>query len=212
MLEHRWDAGHDLGRRHQRLAANRFEHGELAAALEQATARKKLIEHDSERENVTAAVDLPAATLLGRHVFELALELTNLGVRRAIGGFCNSEIEDFDPTGVAHEDVLGRDVAMNQAERSPLGVSKLVRGVQARCGFGNDEGAMSAIEVGARDQASTHEPRGVLALQVLHRDEEIATFATEFVDLNDVAMLDARGQSRLVEEHFDERGLLREMR
>src|SRR5262249_62290694 len=121
----------DARRRSERLATDRLEHRELARALEQTPARQELVKHDSQCENVAPAVDRTAAALLGRHVLELAFELANLGVGGPIGGFCDAEIEDFDAAVVGDEDVLRRNVAVNEVERAAMGVAQFVSRVKA---------------------------------------------------------------------------------
>jgi hypothetical protein len=70
--------------------------------------------------------------LLGRHVAELALELTAFAAVRAIGGLGDAEIHHTRHALDGDQDVLGRDIAMHDAERLARLAHCLVRSVQAQ--------------------------------------------------------------------------------
>jgi hypothetical protein len=57
-----------------------------------------------------------------------------------------------------------------------------------------------------------HELAGVDAVDVLHRDEEVAVDLPELVDVDDVRVGQARGQPRLRQEHLHEVGRLGQVR
>ena len=56
------------------------------------------------------------------------------------------------------------------------------------------------------------EPGERLAVHVLHDEEELAVRRDDVERRDDVRVADARGEARLVEEHRDELGILRELR
>ena len=72
-----------------------------------------------------------AGDLLGRHVGDLALELPLARRLHAPGGLGDAEVEHARHAVGADEDVLRRDVAVDDAERLALLARRLVRGVQA---------------------------------------------------------------------------------
>jgi hypothetical protein len=49
----------------------------------------------------------------------------------------------------------------------------------------------------------------ILAVHVLHREEVLVAFLPDVVDLNDVGVVQLRGEARLVQEHLHERLILR---
>src|SRR6185312_153837 len=105
----------------------------LAVALEEAPAREHLPENDAGREDVRPPVDvLVAARLLRRHVRELALELPGARRRELARGARHAEVAQARATVHADEDVLRRDVAMDDAERVAVVVLELVRRVEPR--------------------------------------------------------------------------------
>ena len=52
--------------------------------------------------------------------------------------------------------------------------------------------------------AGAHDLDEVVAAQVLHRDEVLVVDVADVVDLDDVRVVERRGDARLVEEHADE--------
>ena len=77
------------------------------SAEEEALARERLPQHDARRVHVRAAIDvLAAAHLLGRHVRDLALELTLARRLDAPRRLRDAEVEDTRHAVGAHQDVL----------------------------------------------------------------------------------------------------------
>ena len=84
--------------------------------------------------------------------------------------------------------------------------------VQSRARLGDDERSELRVERHVAAEQTTTQARSRLALQVLHRHEELAAFASELVHRDDVRVMDARDDARFIEEHRDERRLPREVR
>jgi DNA/RNA-binding domain of Phe-tRNA-synthetase-like protein len=81
---------------------------------------------------------------------------------------------------------------------------QLVRRLESIGGLRDEPGRRQLIEALAL-AARAQEREQRLALEVLHRDEVAAVRVSEVVDIDDVRMLDHRGDARLGEEHVDER-------
>ena len=158
-------------------------------------------------EDVGARVDRLAARLLGRHVRELALEQARLRLRgaeraRRLG---DAEVDQLDRAVVGDEHVLRRDVAVHEAERLAVGADARVRVVQPGQRVGDD--AAGEPERRARLPLLgrfANERAQVLAVDELHGDEVLLVELAEVEDLDDVRMVEARRDARLVEEHLDE--------
>ena len=96
-------------------------------ARERQRAGRHLVEHDAEREQVGARVELPAARLLGRHVRHRAqrrprhrhsLAMRGLVRRRRLGPLDQLRQAEVEHLGLAarrHEDVRRLDVAVDDA-------------------------------------------------------------------------------------------------
>ena len=80
-----------------------------------------------------------------------------------------------------------------------------VRRVEPLGGVGDHARDRERIEARAALGGGPQHVEERLALEVLHRDEVPPVRLAEIVDLDDVRVLDQRGEPRLVEQHLDER-------
>jgi hypothetical protein len=183
------DAGaHDV---EQRLAAE--------AAVQRAPAQDLPQDH-AERVEVAPPVDALAARLLRGHVAELALEDALLLGEEARAR--DPEIGDLHGALEREQDVLRAHVAVHDLERLPRLVLLLVRVVQALRGLRDDPRADPRRDLRAVGARGRHQAPEVASLDVLHREEEpLVAEVLEFVDLDDVGVVEARREVRLLDEH-----------
>ena len=190
--------------------ANELERLVFARRLEEAPPGGQLEEDDPDGEDVASPVDGLAAGLLGRHVRDLALEAPALGVlarpRVALG---DPEVDDLHVAAERDDDVLRRDVPMNDVQRRSVEVALLVRVREAGADAEHDRERVLHRELdGAAGLHPPDDGAQVLAVNVLHRDEVGAVDHAEVEDLHDVRMRERGRDARLVEEHLDERLVL----
>src|SRR5690606_6906233 len=97
------------------------------------------VEHDAERKDIRASVEAFAVDLLGSHVADLAFDLSSDGRPSSESRrFCDPEVDDLRHAVVSDEQVLRRNVAMDEADGLTFVVLQLVRGVEARAGVDGD--------------------------------------------------------------------------
>ena len=202
----------DRARRDDRVAEDLRERLALGLALEEALAGERLPQHDGRRVDVDGARELASRELLGRHVRELALDLAVARDLDAARGLRDAEVEHARDAVGADEHVLRGDVAMDEVERSP-------RSFFASCAAWRPwrkphmiDAAMRGGHVLALLARRAKQLRERLAVDVLHDEEELAVGRDDVDRRDDVRVLDARGEARLVEEHRDELGILGELR
>ena len=148
--------------------------------------------------------------LLGGHVAELALDLPLPRYLHPTARLRDPEVDQVSVSVGAHQDVVRRDVSVNDAQRVSPFVSRFVRRVQP---------VEDADHDGRGDRYGNHvlcrphcpeQPRERLPGDVLHDDEELA-FSRDHVERGDhVRMANARCEPRLVQEHGDELRVLGE--
>jgi hypothetical protein len=132
-------------------------------------------------------------------------------VAGAGSGAGDAEVEDLHGARVAQHDVVRADVAVHDAEGAAefvaagVGVGEAGRDLVGDV-RGDDDGDALAVAADGVDQA--HE---VLALDELHRQVEAAVDLAEVEDLDDVGVVEAEGDLRLVDEHPRELGLVGEL-
>ncbi|MCX5746396.1 MAG: hypothetical protein NT062_28295 [Proteobacteria bacterium] len=175
----------------------------MVRPTEQRLAGEQLPRDDAEREHVGRRGGRLADRLLRGHVARLAAEPAPLERRRERRPR-DPEIEDLHVAVGRQHDVRRRHVAVHDAERAAVPVGLAVRVVEARGGLRDDVG-------GDRDGAGDRLARGlghrgaqVLALDQLHRQEQLAVGLPEVEDLHDVAVRELDGDARLVDEAADE--------
>ena len=93
-------------------------------------AGQNLPQNDRGRKDVGAAVEALSANLLGRHVRRLSFDHAGLRLLAGLHRAGDAKIEDSRNAIDADQDVLRRDVAMDDFERLALFTSRLVRRVQ----------------------------------------------------------------------------------
>ena len=145
------------------------------------------VEDDAGSKDVAPRVDMLAEDLLRRHVLRRAEHRAGPGQSRfrfTYGhGTCEAEVEQLH--AVRRQEDVGRlEVAVDQSTR-------VQRFERRERGEGNRHGLVER-------QRSAFEPRGQrLALEILHRDEEIPVLFTDVVELADIGMADRRRRPRL---------------
>ena len=176
------------------------DRGHVGALAEGQRAGEAFEEQAAERVLVGAAVELVAADLLGRHVVDGAHELPVGGVG-AVAGVREPEVGEVGVIAVAllvEQDVARLDVAVHQP--APVG------GVER---FGDLRGDGDG-PLGAERSAGSQQGLEVGAVDVAHRDEQPAIDLAGVVDGDDVRVVEARRQPRLVQEPLAEALVLRE--
>ena len=92
-----------------------LEHLVRVLALERQLADGELVEHDADGEHVGAEVERPALDVLGRHVRRRAEQLAGHGQPLEVDHVRDAEVHQLhDAVGPDH-DVLGLDVAVQDA-------------------------------------------------------------------------------------------------
>ncbi len=158
------------------------------------------------------SMSLAPLRLLGRHVRELALELPGARRRQLARRARDAEVRQARAAVDADEDVLRRDVAVHDAERVVVVVLELVGGVEPREHVDDDAQAHLRRKAQARLRGAREQATERVALHVLHDDVVALVARANLEDGNDVRVVDARGEARLLQEHLDELGLARQVR
>ena len=183
-----------LGGRAGRAVHDAIEDDFVRFAREWMLGCEHLVEHHPQRKDVAALVDRAAVVGLGRHVLRRArragVELRGrrrLRRPRAAAGHPprDAEVEDLDFAPAGEHEVLGLDVAMDEAllVRSRQRLDALPREVPER--FDRHGLAQAAAQR--------------FAFDVLHDDEQLVTQVEHVVDGGDAAVVHPARAPRLLE-------------
>jgi hypothetical protein len=184
----------------------------VVLAADEALAREHLPQDRARRVDVGAPVDRRALDLLLRHVRQFALDLGAPGRREPRLRVGNAEVREASHAVDADEDVVRRDVAMDEIERLAVRSGELVCGVQS---------SQSVEEDPQREVERQRPPRAPeraqhrlerRPLDVFHDQEEPLFVLLDVEGGDHVGVTDARREAGLVEEHVDEVGLGGEVR
>ena len=153
-------------------------------------------------------VDVLAVHLLGRHVARRALDDAAGGLvplRRRAG---DPEVEDLHLATARDHDVARVDVSVHETKGRACRIGAGVRVGEAVADFGGD-----AEAVGPRDRMAScvrvfEDVEDRPTLNEFHRDVVAALELTELIDRHDVAVAQADGDLRLVDEHLHKRWVL----
>ena len=203
-LERRRVLGVDRGRRRRILVADLARDDEVVVPAKQPPTQGQLPQDRAQREHVAAAVERLAAALLRRHVRDLALEgaVPGVGLQRGHAG--DAEVDQLHAAVVADEDVRGRDVAVDDAERVAVAVLLVMGVVQPGGGADDDLQNVLGRQPPTLRLDRTDDLAQVLADDVLHREEEGAVVVADVVHLRDVGVMQRRRQASLRQQHPDE--------
>lgn len=178
-------------------------HGVIGA--EEALSVEELPGDDTEGEDVGASVDGLAVGLLGREVGELAAHLIAGGFDGSVEGASDAEVRYTRDTVLTDKDILGRDVAVDDAERGAVAGSGLMSVVQTAAGIGEDAGG------DVRGDHETEAGGAGCELSDTRADDEVhhevggaVVIAAEVEGLYDMGAADSGRETRFLEEELDE--------
>jgi hypothetical protein len=163
------------------------------------------------REHVAAGVRGHVLGLLGRHVLRLAHEDLAFLVLHQVAGLGDAEVRDLDLALGGDHEVLGGDVAVDDAQRGAVLVALRVRVFEAAADAGDDERAQLVRDLLAQLDVAVHELLNVDAVHELHRDVVLVADAAQLVDLDDVLVDQVGDELGLADEHVDEVPVAREL-
>ena len=206
----------ERARRHRRLVQNPVEDDGRRRAGERLPAGRHLVEHDAERKQIGARVELLAARLFRRHVGDGArsscrgsvevarrhrrpcdIARRRLRLRRQLG---EAEVEHLRLAARGDEDVGRLDVAVDDA------VARARRRARRRSAIAEIEQLVERQRPAADAGASS-----VLAVEQLHDDERLALVLADVVDRADVRMVQRRGGARLALEALERLRVARQL-
>ncbi|HEY2744561.1 MAG TPA: hypothetical protein VGL86_08055 [Polyangia bacterium] len=198
----------DLAQRRHLRVLDRVERLFALEVPEERARAGQLPQDDPRGEDVAARIDRRACRLLGRHVRELAFDdaFFFLHVARAR----DAEVDQLHHPVPRDQDVLRRDVAMDDAERLAVFVGLAMRVVE-RLGDllaeirAQAEGNARVVLDGGVEQAQK-----VDAFDVLHGEEIGGADLSVAERLHDVRVVQVDGDLGLVLEHAPELGRLGE--
>ena len=171
------------------------------AALEGILQRQQLIQADAEGEEVAAGVEGLGGGLLRRHVGEFALDGAGLGLLIAQVALGDAEVDELHDPVVGDEDVMRVDVAMDDMQgvavvpMQRVGVGEGLTGLHHHVDDVAHRNMLSALAAAVDHGA----PGG--AVDVLHRQEDMAMVVADVVDLDDVWRRQHRLEPGFVHEH-----------
>ena len=195
------ELAHERARRLDAAGAHELEQLlALARAVQRAPGRAaRGSTTPSEKMSVRRSTFSPRACS-GDMYADLALEHARLFAKHVGAG--DAEVGDLHRAVEAEQDVLRRHVAVHDVERLARLVRALVRVVQPVRDLAHDVGGDVGREALVRLARATHELAEVRPLDVLHAEElALVAVVLKIVDLDDVRMVQARRELRLVGEH-----------
>ena len=184
---------------------------EVGARREQRGCGDQLPRDDAEREDVGDRRQRNPERSLGRHVAELALHQAALGVELAAARLGDPEIDHLEVTGVRHDQVRRRDVAVHDLQVRALLVDETMCVVERVAQLTEDRQHDRKRDRFVSLVRIAQELAQIEAGDQLHRDVVDAGDPAEVVDLRDVRMLQERRDLCLADERVDERPVLGEV-
>ncbi len=184
----------------------------IGLAEEETPTREHLPEHDPQREDVGASVDLLTHRRLGRQIAELALHHAGVGLLELGRRLGETEVGELHLAPLGDEDVGRRDVAVNDAQLFALLAEGLVGVAEPATGLDADVDRLLHREALARLAQALDHRLEVHPVDELHDDEVGVVRRADVEDGDDVGVAQAGPQAGLVQEHRDEVLVLGEVR
>lgn len=176
-------------------------------AFEESSVAGHLVEDDTEGEDIGRGFDGLSGDLFGGHITEPPFEHTGAGAVFLGGGFGDAEVDDFDDTVEGDQEVVGANVAVDDAEGATHFVGGAVGIMESGGGLGDDasEEVKGWILLEFFDAVDLFSDAfEVDATDVFHGDVVDVANLSDFEDLNDVGVLEMGGDAGFVEKHLDE--------
>lgn len=124
-------------------------------------------------------------------------------------GFCDTKVKNFGDAFVGDHDIGEADIAVDQTERGVgLGVEVLMGVMESSSGLSDDMGGVERRCFFAFVFDLVEDLAEIVAFDKLHRDEVGLADLAEIVDLDDVGVVEHRGESGFIEEHLDKFGII----
>ncbi len=166
-------------------------------------------QHDASGKDVDAVIDAARARqrrldLLRRHVAQLALDLGTLRQLQPVSCAGDAEVDDLDLACHRDQDVLGADVAMDDARELTRPIALGVGGLQALQHLDGEVTRHQRIGPLAAFAQPTQQSRQGMAVDVLHDDEVAAPVLVELEDLHHVWVVQQHRDAGLVDQHVDD--------
>lgn len=203
-----WDLCTALLRRASRGMARGLEQLDLAIALHIALASKQLEQQEPDSVDVGPLIDLTAADLFWGEVSEGALQLPCLGSRQPAARLGHSEVTELHVSSSTDQDVPWREIAVDDLEGLPLGVSGVVHVGEGTSHLGHDEGRGVRWKRAAR----VEQDREVATVDPLHGEVGRVIDLAIIEDLHEPGVAQGGAQPRLIGKHLTELGLPGELR
>ena len=185
-----------------------FEHFrqnfEIATRLEQTISSEHFPSDRAERKHIAATIELFATRLFGAHVTALALDRADARLRRSRCRLGNAKVHQFYRVIVAHHDVMRRTVAMHDVERRAVGIGTRMGIIERFRRFTYDPRDLRIREALLVLLASIAQNAKIGAIDELHRYIPVVIDLADFVNVDDIRMLETKRYIALVFEHRHE--------
>ena len=206
------EIGFEVGGRIDGALGDGFEDGQFVVAREESEAGDEFVKDDTKAEDIRSAVDLIAKDLFGRHIGNFAFERTFLGLFEAVRGFGDAEVKDLEVAVERDDEILGGDIAVDDAKRLTEVIGFFVGVVQAFARLDDDldgvfDGEGDFLRLGFEANLGEIAPS-----DVLHRDKVGLLNHAHIEDLDDMGMIELCSEAGFVEEHGDEAAFFGEVR
>ena len=205
-IQRRGHLGTKRRRRRDRLFQNAAQLLDRRRAVEQSPARQHLPQHRPQREQIHPAVLRLVTQALGCHVAESSLERVSLAHLRIhlADGLRDPEIQQLHAASPQAHDVRGTDVAMDDVEGLAIGRGQRVRVSQTQRHLVGDVSGDRDRKLLLTLTQRAEDRQKIAPAQELHRQEVTAIHLSKIEDLNDVRVVQKRGDACFVHEHLDE--------
>jgi len=201
-IDRLWNVQVELRRRRYGLLDDQIDRLLRVLTAKEPPSREHFPQHDACAEDVGALIDFVAAHLFGRHVAELAVQVTRqLKVRLLRDEPSDAEIGHFHFAFVGDQDVLRRNVSVNDAERATpfVGLSMCV--IESRQEFRGDARRDRYRDALFAPVGRAQDGSQIAAIHVLHGQVDLPLDVAEVEDLHDVEVLEIGRELRLLNEH-----------
>ena len=141
--------------------------------------------------------------MFGGHVEDLALGHARLGLVFLDATFGDTKIREFHFAFATKEDIIGAEIAVNEMEGLTIAIGGNMGVVKTFEDINNDGDTDGKGQRDMGDNAAMEQIGKAEAIDVLH-DDIVGVFClAEVIDANDIGVLEACNQARLVDKHLD---------
>ncbi len=164
----------------------------------------QFVQKNPRGEDIRAMINLAAVCLFRGHISHFSLYCADLCERAPGGRLCDTEIHNLNFAVIRYQNILRRNIPVNQVEGTTVQVFQAVGIVEPGTDKRDHVKFVIQVQYVVFYFGLVHDLPQILSEQVLHGDKIIALDISEVINLDNIFMIEQRRQLCLYDKTVDQ--------